>query len=55
VPARRALQNNGIKKLQDLAKYTEAEILQFHGIGKTAIPLLQKALKEKGFNFKGAG
>ncbi len=54
-PARRALQNNGIKTLKDLAKYTEAEILQFHGIGKTAIPLLQKALKEKGFNFKGAG
>jgi uncharacterized protein YdhG (YjbR/CyaY superfamily) len=53
-PARRALQNNGIKKLQDQAKYTEAEILQFHGIGKTAIPVLQKALKEKGFNFKGA-
>ena len=53
-PARRALQNNGIKKLQDLAKYTEAEILQFHGIGKTAIPVLQKALKEKGFNFRGA-
>lgn len=53
-PARRALQNNGIKTLKEMAKYTEAEILQFHGIGKTAIPLLQKALKEKGFNFKGA-
>ena len=51
-PARRALQNNGIKKLRDLAKYTEAEIQQFHGIGKTAIPVLQKALKEKGFNFR---
>lgn len=54
-PARRALQNNGIKTLKDLAKYTEVEILQFHGIGKTTIPILQKALKEKGFNFKGAG
>jgi uncharacterized protein YdhG (YjbR/CyaY superfamily) len=52
-PARRALQNNGIKTLKDLAKYTEAEILQFHGIGKTAIPVLQKALKQKGFNFRG--
>lgn len=52
--ARRALQNNGIKTLHDLAKYTEAEILHFHGIGRTAIPVLQKALKEKGFNFKGA-
>jgi uncharacterized protein YdhG (YjbR/CyaY superfamily) len=51
-PARRALQNHGIKTLQDLAKHTEAEILQFHGIGKTAIPVLLKALKEKGFKFK---
>ncbi len=52
--ARRALQNNGIKTLKDLTKYTEVEILQFHGIRKTAIPMLQKALKERGFNFRGA-
>ncbi len=51
-PARRALQNNGIKSLQQIAKYTEAEILQLHGIGKTAIPVLQKALKEKRLSFK---
>ncbi len=51
-PARRALQNNGIKTLKDLAKYTEAEILQFHGIGKTAMPILQKELQEKGLHFE---
>ncbi len=51
-PAKRALNNNGIKTLKDLSKYSEAEILQFHGIGKTAIPILQKVLKEQGFNFK---
>lgn len=51
-PARRALQNNGIKTVKDLSKLTEPEILKLHGIGKTAIPLLQKALKEKGLNFK---
>jgi DNA-directed RNA polymerase alpha subunit len=51
-PARHALQNNGIKTLPGLAKHTEAEILSFHGIGKTAIPILQKALKEKGLKFK---
>jgi DNA-directed RNA polymerase alpha subunit len=45
-------QNNGIKSLQQIAKYTEAEILQLHGIGKTAIPVLQKALKEKRLSFK---
>ena len=51
-PARRALQNNGIKSLTDLAQHTEAEILSFHGIGKTAIPILQKALKENKLNFQ---
>jgi uncharacterized protein YdhG (YjbR/CyaY superfamily) len=53
-PARRASQNNGIKTLKVLAKYSKVEILKFHGIGKTAIPVLHKALKEKGFDFKGA-
>ncbi|MGH2565361.1 MAG: DUF1801 domain-containing protein, partial [Ginsengibacter sp.] len=51
-PAKRALENNGIKTLQQLSKHTEADILKFHGIGKTAIPILQKALKEKGLSFK---
>ncbi len=50
-PARRALQNNGIKTIKDLSKLTEEEVLKLHGIGKTAIPLLQKALKEKGLSF----
>src|SRR5665213_40160 len=46
-PAKRALENNGIKTLQQLSKHTEADVLKLHGIGKTAIPVLQKALKEK--------
>jgi len=51
-PARRALHNSGIKSLQQLANYTESEILDLHGIGKTAIPKLQQILKEKGLSFK---
>jgi uncharacterized protein YdhG (YjbR/CyaY superfamily) len=51
-PARRALQNNGIKTLRDLSQHSEAEILSFHGIGKTAIPILEKALKEKKLKFR---
>ena len=31
-PARRALENNGIFSLGDLAKYSEKEILAFHGM-----------------------
>jgi uncharacterized protein YdhG (YjbR/CyaY superfamily) len=52
--ARRALQNNNIKTLQQLAKYTEAELLELHGIGKTAIPKLQNILEGKGLTFKTA-
>ncbi len=51
-PARRALQNNNIKTLQQLAKHSEVEILKLHGIGKTAIPKLQSILKQKGLSFK---
>lgn len=51
-PARRALKNNGINTLAQLAKYSEKEILDFHGIGKTAIPLLKNALQQKGLSFK---
>ena len=51
-PARRALENNGIKTLQQLARYSHAEIMKFHGIGKTTIPVLQNALREKGLDFK---
>jgi DNA-directed RNA polymerase alpha subunit len=51
-PARRALENNGIKTLEQLSKCTEAEILEFHGMGDSSIPKLKKALKEKGLSFK---
>ncbi len=51
-PARRALENNGIKSLQQLSKHSETEIMKFHGVGKTTIPILQKALKEKGLAFE---
>lgn len=51
-PASRALRNRGIGTLQQLAKYSVIEILNLHGIGKTAIPKLEKALKQKGLSFK---
>ncbi|NEU07499.1 hypothetical protein GZH53_04150 [Flavihumibacter sp. R14] len=51
-PAKRALEKNGIDTLEKLAKFTEKEILQFHGIGKSAIPKLANALKAKGLSFK---
>lgn len=51
-PARRALENAGIKTLSDLSKYSEGEILMLHGIGKTAIPKLREALKLENLHFR---
>jgi DNA-directed RNA polymerase alpha subunit len=51
-PARRALENHGIKTLEKLSGFTEKEVLQFHGMGKSSIPKLVAALKEKGLSFK---
>jgi uncharacterized protein YdhG (YjbR/CyaY superfamily) len=51
-PAKRALENNGITTLQKLSKYTESEILTFHGMGPGTLPKLRTALAEKGLVFK---
>lgn len=32
--------------------YSEAEILELHGMGKTSIPKLKQALKSAGLKFK---
>jgi len=51
-PARRALVNNEITTLKELAKYSEAEILKFHGMGKASLPKMRVALKEAGLQFR---
>ncbi len=51
-PARRALERENIRTLDDLSKYSEKEILALHGIGKSSIPKLQEVLLEKGLTFK---
>ncbi|MBW8351866.1 RNA polymerase alpha subunit C-terminal domain-containing protein [Bacillus sp. IITD106] len=51
-PARRALENNGIHSLEKLSKYSEKEILQFHGMGPASLPKLRSALKESGLSFR---
>lgn len=50
-PARRALENADIKTLKQLSKYSENDILKLHGIGKTAIPILKRELKNAGLTF----
>jgi predicted RecB family nuclease len=51
-PALRALLNAGITSLAKLAKHTEDEILEFHGMGPASVPQLRAALKRKGLAFK---
>lgn len=51
-PALRALLGAKITNLAKLAKYTEADILQLHGMGPASLPTLKAALKAKGLYFK---
>jgi hypothetical protein len=51
-PARRALENAGIKTIKQLSKMSEAEILKLHGMGPGSIPKLRLALKSEGLSFK---
>jgi hypothetical protein len=51
-PARRALENNGVKSLQQLSNFSEKEILQFHGMGPASLPKLRTALESNGLSFK---
>jgi len=50
-PARRALENAGIKTLKELSTYSANDILKLHGIGKTIIPILERELKNAGLRF----
>ena len=42
-PARRTLENNKTFSLEELTKFSENEILKFHGMGKAPIPKLRRA------------
>jgi len=51
-PARRALERENIKTLEDLAKWSEKDIVNLHGMGPSTIPKLKKALGEQDLSFK---
>lgn len=51
-PARRALEQAGIHSVKDLARHSEKEILQLHGMGPSSLPKLKEALKKEGLTFK---
>src|SRR4051794_18181583 len=50
-PARRALLGAGCTRLEDVAKLSEKEIKQLHGIGPNAIEKLRQALSQTGRSF----
>ena len=52
-PAQRALAAAGIQKLEQLTRFSEAEIKQLHGIGPNALAKLRQALAAKGMSFAG--
>lgn len=50
-PARRALEEAGYLKLEEIAKVSEAEMLKLHGMGPKALGKLRRALNEKELTF----
>ena len=50
-PARRALDTVGIQRLDQLTRFSEAEVKQLHGIGPNALDQLRRALAAKGLPF----
>jgi DNA-directed RNA polymerase alpha subunit len=51
-PARRALENHGIKSLEDLSQFTEKDIIRFHGLGPKSITMIKKLMLENNTSFK---
>lgn len=51
-PVRGAFQQEGILSPEDLAKYSEKEILAIHGVGPKSVPVMKQVLSERGLEFK---
>ena len=46
------LVSKNIINLEELSKCTKTEILEFHGMGKIAIQILEKSLTDNNLTFK---
>lgn len=51
-PARSALEHAGITTLAKLARHSEKEILNLHGVGPASLPTLRQVLKDAGLVFR---
>ncbi|HLT30787.1 MAG TPA: YdeI/OmpD-associated family protein [Myxococcaceae bacterium] len=52
--AERALQREGIQKLEQLRRWSESELAALHGVGPKALRMLRESLSEAGLGFKGS-
>jgi len=52
-PARRALLNAGITRLDHLANWKESDVLKLHGMGPNAVRTIRHALTAQGRSFAG--
>lgn len=50
-PARRALASAGISRLEQLTRFSEADLMRLHGMGPNAVDTLRRALADKGLSF----
>lgn len=51
-PARRALENAGIKTPQQLSVFSEKEVLKLHGMGPGSLPKMRQILSSHDLSFK---
>jgi DNA-directed RNA polymerase alpha subunit len=54
-PARRALEQAGYTRLEDLARASETDIADLHGMGPKAMETLRELLAERGLTFAHEG
>lgn len=51
-PALRALSSAGIRSIDDLARWSEADLAKLHGMGPKALGVLRAALEASGRSFR---
>ncbi len=51
-PSLRALHNAGIRSMQGLTRWTQADLAALHGMGPKALGILESALAERGLALK---
>ncbi|WP_437314827.1 DNA-binding protein [Sorangium sp. So ce385] len=54
-PATRALALMGVSRLDQVARFSEAQLLSLHGVGPKAIGVLKAALEAQGKSFAKGG